>query len=206
MVTNFADWNLGLAHHGIKGQKWGVRRFQNLDGTKTELGKQRDVAIGRVRKAAKTKADVDKIFNTLSKTEKKFLAGAGQEKSKEWLSLNEGENVVKRFLKKDGNKPVAFLDIIEGGSKYTGKQYEIGIATRSGRKYRGKGYGSELVKKAVDWIDKHPDLMDKDVFWMANPKNTASNNMAKKFGFAYDEEKSSNHYDNYYTVKKKKAK
>lgn len=30
-----------LAHHGIKGQKWGIRRFQNEDGTLTELGKKR---------------------------------------------------------------------------------------------------------------------------------------------------------------------
>ena len=30
-----------LCHHGIKGQKWGVRRYQNEDGTLTALGKKR---------------------------------------------------------------------------------------------------------------------------------------------------------------------
>lgn len=30
-----------LAHHGILGQKWGVRRYQNSDGTLTDLGKKR---------------------------------------------------------------------------------------------------------------------------------------------------------------------
>ena len=30
-----------LYHHGIKGQKWGVRRFQNEDGTLTSAGKKR---------------------------------------------------------------------------------------------------------------------------------------------------------------------
>ncbi len=29
-----------LAHHGIKGQKWGVRRFQNPDGSLTQEGYQ----------------------------------------------------------------------------------------------------------------------------------------------------------------------
>ena len=28
-------------HHGIKGQKWGVRRYQNEDGTLTTAGKNR---------------------------------------------------------------------------------------------------------------------------------------------------------------------
>lgn len=30
-----------LQHYGIKGQKWGLRRFQNTDGTWTEEGKKR---------------------------------------------------------------------------------------------------------------------------------------------------------------------
>lgn len=30
-----------MCHHGIKGQKWGIRRFQNPDGTWTNAGKER---------------------------------------------------------------------------------------------------------------------------------------------------------------------
>lgn len=30
-----------LYHHGIKGQKWGIRRFQNKDGSRTLLGKKK---------------------------------------------------------------------------------------------------------------------------------------------------------------------
>lgn len=44
-----------LEHHGIKGQKWGVRRFQNSDGSLTDEGKRRygiKSTLGSVKKAA----------------------------------------------------------------------------------------------------------------------------------------------------------
>lgn len=33
--------NLELCHYGVKGMKWGVRRFQRKDGTLTNAGKKR---------------------------------------------------------------------------------------------------------------------------------------------------------------------
>lgn len=44
-----------LCHHGIKGQKWGIRRYQNEDGTLTEEGKQRYGTVENLEKAMKRK-------------------------------------------------------------------------------------------------------------------------------------------------------
>lgn len=35
-----------ILHHGILGQKWGIRRYQNEDGTLTEEGRMR-LGIGK---------------------------------------------------------------------------------------------------------------------------------------------------------------
>lgn len=50
-----------LAHHGIMGQRWGVRRFQNKDGTLTSAGRKRygddgDTENAQVRSGIYSKA------------------------------------------------------------------------------------------------------------------------------------------------------
>ena len=46
---NYSD---ELYHHGIKGQRWGIRRYQNKDGTLTPAGKKR---------AAKLESEYEKV-------------------------------------------------------------------------------------------------------------------------------------------------
>lgn len=58
-----------LYHWGIKGQKWGVRRFQNPDGTLTEEGKKRyrnTITMAR-NKAEKRIPEIQKMRDAISK-------------------------------------------------------------------------------------------------------------------------------------------
>ena len=47
-----------LMHHGILGQKWGVRRFQNADGSLTAAGKQK---LAKYKE--KELKGIDKFYN-----------------------------------------------------------------------------------------------------------------------------------------------
>lgn len=54
--------DLYLVHHGILGQRWGVRRYQNLDGTLTEEGKKR--ILNKINDNKKESSEMyTRIFN-----------------------------------------------------------------------------------------------------------------------------------------------
>ena len=56
-----------LRHHGIKGQKWGVRRFQNSDGSLTTIGKLRYGSSKDYQELGDKVAQADSLIKTAKK-------------------------------------------------------------------------------------------------------------------------------------------
>lgn len=64
-----------LSHHGVKGQRWGVRRYQNKDGSLTKEGKKRlakeasnyykQEAIKREQSSASRLSKINDILNNI---------------------------------------------------------------------------------------------------------------------------------------------
>ena len=69
---NFIE-NDELQHHGIPGMKWGIRRFQNKDGSLTSAGKKRKSLKDTVKEysaAKKKKASLEKARKTRAANKK----------------------------------------------------------------------------------------------------------------------------------------
>ena len=114
--------NNNLQHHGIKGQKWGIRRFQNKDGSLTPAGRKRqkqdngpiheDYSKSHDSKSVKSMSDkelrdrinrlnMERQYAQLTATEKSI----GRKIVSEVL-LNVGKELAKEYLKNYAKKGI----------------------------------------------------------------------------------------------------
>ena len=93
-----------LFHHGVKGQKWGVRRFQNEDGTLTEEGKKRYNQNGSAEDSAKTTDEEnDKKYSDMSDKEKdEFISKLKKENERNKV-VDEYNNRISKQLKSESD-------------------------------------------------------------------------------------------------------
>lgn len=85
-------WDDGtyLAHHGIKGQKWGIRRFQNPDGSYT--------SEGRTRRLRERRGNLRS--NTLREARRKDINSMTTKEIKEYNDRLQAEQQFKQLTKK----------------------------------------------------------------------------------------------------------
>lgn len=171
--------NNEVYHYGVKGMKWGVRRYQNKDGTLTNTGKKRLIEERRTKNTAKTQNDVENIVSSLNKKERERM-GLVNDNDK-YKTPDEYKLVAKRCMEKIGDVPISFFDLNEYDSGYNAV-----VATRSGKEYRGKSYALKVVKKGLDWYDKNKSNLDKPIIWWAEKNNVGSQKLAEKAGFERD--------------------
>lgn len=135
-----------LYHHGIKGQKWGVRRYQNPDGSLTAAGKKRyDVdAIVREREALKINSKTSKgsevmLDHNHTPAFTKFLA-RHNDKVRELLRNS------KSFKIKAEGKVVGEMDFYKESEDSLNIVW-VGISG----KHEGQGYGTAAMKGAIQY-------------------------------------------------------
>lgn len=161
-----------LYHHGIKGQKWGVRRYQNPDGTLTQEGKDR-LKLNRTIKDIET---VNKIVDTLSTSEKKLIGM--REDEKEFMEKDKAQYIIKTFIAKHGDEPVSMLQVY-----YTEGDRKGDIAIATNPKYRNSGVTTKNINKAKDWFYSDSNKYIDELQWNNYKANPKSGQIADHFGF-----------------------
>lgn len=133
-----------LFHHGIKGMKWGVRRFQNKDGSRTAAGKKREKTIS---------ADEQERSNRKSEVKNRRIMSSDDLRKKiERLKL---EKEYKNLIKDDiapGRKFVS--EVLASGAK---KAIPVMVAGTLAYAVKAAMTKEFDIKEAANYIAANPN-------------------------------------------------
>lgn len=125
------DYNY-IQHHGVKGQRWGVRRYQNKDGSLTSAGKKRrsmSQIVGDIREARKQKLARDAEENEKRLAEQRQKDLSEDKLSAKDMSDAELKSRIERLrLEQSYNQAVQQTQTVSKGEKFV-NQY-VGPAAK----------------------------------------------------------------------------
>lgn len=86
-------YDLELYHYGIKGQKWGVRRFQNADGTLTPAGRR------RLERADQrwVNRNSERIYNRTYRRSRRQLNSYVNQLNRQYAGRQQGRSYINAF-------------------------------------------------------------------------------------------------------------
>ena len=149
-----------LYHHGVIGMKWGVRRYQNRDGTLTAEGRDRygsyglSIAKGAGKSRALTRKGVAKQViksnKLVNKQRSKELAEAERSYKKDLRATN------RQFGKDSAESHDLYAKHEERKQEIQEAYYE---GQRAADQFFKDRYGDQSFENALAYIQKHPRLV-----------------------------------------------
>jgi len=173
-----------LEHYGIKGQKWGLRRFQNPDGSYTELGKERR----RVGFKEESKKDDESKKDSTKKDETPDIKIGGKaykdmtkkelRAAKKRARHNEAERRAQREFNRDKREAIDRGDmafISKNISKFTNDEIDAAV-NRYKKMTQIWDYDKANKKDANHYLDKAINYLNK-----ADKISTSLTNIVNNF-------------------------
>lgn len=143
-----------LEHYGVKGMKWGVRRTPEQLGHKRSSSK--DISM-------KTWTEIQRIHNSLSKHDKRYL----------------GNMMVSKYTAYAKTKNGAYITLDDYGGDYRDEHPHRGkiISIAASKNSRGTGATDSLIQRAVK--DNPNDILIAEI----DHDNIASQRLFSRNGF-----------------------